>query len=48
MYDSLARRVKIANDNNVDVFCSIHFNAGGGQGTETYLANKCLFKSRFL
>lgn len=43
MYDSLARRVKIANENNVDIFCSIHFNAGGGEGTETYLANPSAF-----
>lgn len=34
--NSLFRRVKAANDNNVDVFVSIHFNAGGGTGTEVY------------
>jgi N-acetylmuramoyl-L-alanine amidase len=45
MYDSLAKRVKIANDNNVDLFCSIHFNAGGGHGTETFLANRSAFAS---
>jgi N-acetylmuramoyl-L-alanine amidase len=45
LYDSLGKRVKIANDNNVDVFCSIHFNAGGGEGTEVYLANRAAFLS---
>lgn len=34
--DSLFQRVKAANDNNVDVFVSIHFNSGGGTGTEVY------------
>lgn len=45
LYDSLGKRVKTANDNNVDVFCSIHFNAGGGEGTEVYLANRSAFAS---
>ena len=46
MYESLAKRVKTANDNKVDLFCSIHFNAGGGEGTETYLANRNAFISQ--
>lgn len=47
LYDSLAKRVKIANDNNVDLFCSLHFNAFNGEafGTETYLANRNAFSN---
>lgn len=45
MYDSLGKRVNIANNNNVDIYCSIHFNGGGGEGTETYLANRSAFLS---
>ena len=37
--NSLYQRVKKANDNNVDVFASIHFNAGGGRGTEVFAAS---------
>lgn len=37
--NSLFQRVKTANENNVDVFVSIHFNAGGGNGTEAYAAS---------
>lgn len=33
---SLARRSEIANRNGADLFVSIHCNAGGGTGTETY------------
>ncbi|MBW9159330.1 N-acetylmuramoyl-L-alanine amidase [Clostridium tagluense] len=36
LIDSLAEKCKIANTNNVDVFVSIHFNAGGGHGTEVF------------
>lgn len=36
LIDSLAERCEIANINNVDVFVSIHFNAGGGHGTEVF------------
>lgn len=47
LYDSLAKRVKIANDNNVDLFCSLHCNAfnGNAYGTETYLVNRSFFSS---
>lgn len=34
--DSLNRRVQVSNLNNVDLYVSIHFNAGGGQGSEVY------------
>lgn len=33
---SLNRRAEIANKNGADLFVSIHCNAGGGTGTETY------------
>lgn len=32
----LATRTKRANDANADIYVSIHYNAGGGQGVETY------------
>lgn len=38
--NDLKEAVKIANNNNVDIFCSIHLNAGGGDGTETYVYKK--------
>lgn len=34
--ESLNYRADKANSNNVDIFISIHFNAGGGKGTEIY------------
>ncbi|MDP4143133.1 MAG: N-acetylmuramoyl-L-alanine amidase [Bacillota bacterium] len=34
--ESLFKRVNRANENNVDLFISIHFNDGGGSGTEAY------------
>ena len=34
--DSLSQRVNKANNNNVDLFVSIHANAGGGVGTEVF------------
>ena len=37
--DSLYKRYKIANDNKVDLCVSIHFNAGGGTGSEIYTYN---------
>ena len=33
---SLNRRAEIANRNGADLFVSIHCNAGGGTGIETY------------
>lgn len=38
MYGSLAARTSKANANNVDLYFAIHFNAGGGKGTEIYYA----------
>lgn len=38
MYGSLADRVYKANINNVDLYFALHFNAGGGEGTEVYYA----------
>lgn len=37
--NSLAQRVNISNANNVDLFISIHSNAGGGRGTEVFTYN---------
>lgn len=34
--ESLQERVDIANENNAELFVSIHLNSGGGRGTETY------------
>ncbi len=36
LIDSLSARVKTANENRVDYFVCLHFNAGGGRGTEVY------------
>lgn len=41
--DSLKKRVNKANSQQLDVFCSIHLNAGGGNGTETYVAPRKYF-----
>lgn len=41
--DSLSKRVNKANSQQLDVFCSIHLNAGGGNGTETYVAPRRYF-----
>lgn len=38
--DDLQARCNIANDMGADVFVSIHNNAGGGRGTETYSARQ--------
>lgn len=45
MYGSLSARVNKANLNNVDLYISIHFNAGCGQGTEVYLAPRSYYNS---
>ncbi|ACX51361.1 cell wall hydrolase/autolysin [Ammonifex degensii KC4] len=34
---SLNERVRIANRHNADLFLSLHFNAGGGRGFESYV-----------
>ena len=34
--DNLKEAVTLANSENVDLFVSIHLNAGGGQGSEAY------------
>ena len=41
--ESLSYRVNKANSNNVDLFISMHVNAGGGQGTEIYTYNNDIF-----
>jgi len=41
--ESLSYRVNKANSNNVDLFISLHVNAGGGQGTEIYTYNNDIF-----
>lgn len=37
--DSMFKRYSIANKNNVDLCVSIHFNAGGGTGSEIFTYN---------
>jgi N-acetylmuramoyl-L-alanine amidase len=34
---SLEERVRLANNNGADYFCSIHINAGGGTGFESFI-----------
>ncbi|ARC85627.1 N-acetylmuramoyl-L-alanine amidase family protein [Clostridium argentinense CDC 2741] len=41
--ESLSYRVNKANSSNIDLFISIHVNAGGGQGTEIYTHNNDTF-----
>ena len=36
---SLRQRTNFANNNNADYFCSIHINAGGGTGWESFIYN---------
>jgi N-acetylmuramoyl-L-alanine amidase len=36
LQDSLYKRITVANRDNVDLYVSIHFNAGGGRGTEVF------------
>ena len=35
--NDLSDRVKLANKQPLDLFVSLHLNAGGGQGVETYV-----------
>jgi N-acetylmuramoyl-L-alanine amidase len=37
--DSLSQRYNKADNNNVDLFVSLHANAGGGVGTEVFTYN---------
>lgn len=37
--ESLSYRVNVANNSNADLFCCIHFNCGGGYGTEVFTYN---------
>jgi N-acetylmuramoyl-L-alanine amidase len=39
LYDSLSIRTTRANSSSVDLYISLHFNAGGGQGVEVYYAS---------
>ena len=45
MYGSLGARTSKANANGVDLYVSIHFNASGGRGVETYLAPRSYYGS---
>lgn len=38
--DSLYRRINKANEEKVDIYVSIHFNAGGGRGAEVFAISK--------
>lgn len=37
--ESLSHRVNVANNFGADLFCCIHFNCGGGHGTEVFTYN---------
>ncbi len=37
VYVSLEERVELANKNGADFFCSLHVNAGGGSGFESFI-----------
>lgn len=37
--DSMCKRYNVANNNNVDLCVSLHFNAGGGTGSEIFTYN---------
>lgn len=37
---SISKRIEICNSNDCDLFVSIHCNAGGGNGTETFVVSK--------
>lgn len=43
--ESLSYRANKANENNTELFISIHFNAGGGTGTEIYTYKRRKLKS---
>ena len=43
---TLAERVKFANDSSADYYCSIHCNAGGGTGFESFVYNGAGEKTR--
>lgn len=45
-YPSLSERVQAANSWNVDVFLSIHINAGGGTGYEDFIYTSASSKSK--
>ncbi len=45
---TLKERAEFANDMNADYFCSIHCNAGGGTGFESYVYNGVGEKTRNL
>ncbi|MGO0123545.1 N-acetylmuramoyl-L-alanine amidase [Desulfothermobacter acidiphilus] len=44
---SLNKRVQIANHHNADLFLSLHFNAGGGRGFESYIHPSAPFLTRY-
>lgn len=44
---SLEQRANLANSNGADYFCSIHINAGGGTGFESYIYNGTVSQPTF-